>query len=277
MDDLISDMDLSKQEDEDSEEMLKPKMTFNPYLQRLYQCMQHRVLNPDDPLPELSPLVAEYLKPPQEVTTKCEATVTKMKQLFKLEDISKKKEKQTGQNMFKDGSGDGGPDAKKQKVDDNLSGGIASLTKTKVTEVGTVNPIEDFRAIIADSTDQFRPACDKMQQRILQIVNDSFGAQFYGKAMDCLKIMREECIRNSDGKLFNDFLQDVKTSMKSSRKDFWQRIVSDGLTLIIKAECESGGVTKDEAEAFIAPEQVQSVAAQDEAEEEDPEALMDMF
>ena len=41
MDNLISEMDLSKAEEEDGDEALKPKMTFNPYLQRLYQVSKH--------------------------------------------------------------------------------------------------------------------------------------------------------------------------------------------------------------------------------------------
>jgi len=143
--------------------------------------------------------------------------------------------------------------------------------------VGTVNPIDDFKTIISDGKEKFKPACDEMKERILQIVMDSFGSQFYGKALDCLKALKEECINHSDGKLFNDFLQDVKLEWKTSRKDFWQRVVSDGLTLITDSQCASGGVSKEAAESFIAPEQAQSIAAQDEPEEEDPEALMDMF
>ena len=34
-----------------------------------------------------------------------------------------------------------------------------------------------------------------MQKQIIQIVMDSFGAQLYGKAMDCLKVLREQCIQ----------------------------------------------------------------------------------
>ena len=46
MDELIDDMDLTKgmkKEDEqydDEEEAFKPKLTFNPYIQRLYQVGQ---------------------------------------------------------------------------------------------------------------------------------------------------------------------------------------------------------------------------------------------
>ena len=66
-----------------------------------HQCLQHRAMQPDDPLPDLSPLIANYLKPPQEVQTKCSQTVEKMKQEFKLVKHEKKDE-QAGGSVFKD-------------------------------------------------------------------------------------------------------------------------------------------------------------------------------
>lgn len=68
----------------------------------LMQCLQHRAENTDEGLPELSPIIASYLKPPQEIITKCEENVEKIKKLFKLEMVTKKKEEQTGETMFKD-------------------------------------------------------------------------------------------------------------------------------------------------------------------------------
>ena len=34
-----------------------------------------------------------------------------------------------------------------------------------------------------------------MQKRVIQIVTDSFGSQFYSKAMECLKVLREESVK----------------------------------------------------------------------------------
>ena len=48
------------------------------------------------------------------------------------------------------GAGDAdGPPAKKAKTeDDDLDGGLPDLVKGKVTEVGTVTPVDDFKALI---------------------------------------------------------------------------------------------------------------------------------
>lgn len=66
----------------------------------LFQCLQHRALEPHEPLPELSPMIANSLYPPQEVSARCEAQCEKLKNLFKLEKV-KKEDRKTGENMFK--------------------------------------------------------------------------------------------------------------------------------------------------------------------------------
>ena len=41
-------------------EALKPKHTFNPVLQRFYQCVQQRAMSPDAPVTTLDPTIAKY-------------------------------------------------------------------------------------------------------------------------------------------------------------------------------------------------------------------------
>ncbi|KAK7458656.1 hypothetical protein BaRGS_00039108, partial [Batillaria attramentaria] len=137
VDKLITSMDLSTAlEDEDGEktEAVKPKLTFNPYFQRVYQCLQHRALNPDDPLPELAPMIARCLQRPQVIEATCQADLEQVKKVFKLETVAKKKEQQTGDAMFKENGDGDAPEAKRSKLDDDLAGGIAGMTKAKVTE-----------------------------------------------------------------------------------------------------------------------------------------------
>ena len=70
------------------------------FMYTIFQCLQHRALNPDEALPDLSPIIAECLKPPQEVMSQCSEKIEKLKEKFKLE-IVKKKEDKTGDTMFK--------------------------------------------------------------------------------------------------------------------------------------------------------------------------------
>ena len=65
------------------------------------QCLQHRALHPDDPLPELSPLVTSYLTPPTTLLTAAQPVMERVKKCFKLEVTEKNKDGQTGETMFK--------------------------------------------------------------------------------------------------------------------------------------------------------------------------------
>lgn len=63
MDAFVKKMDLStalRDEDDEPVEALQPKNTFNPVVQHLNQCMAHRALNPDEPLPTLDPVIDRY-------------------------------------------------------------------------------------------------------------------------------------------------------------------------------------------------------------------------
>lgn len=60
---LVGRMNLCEVPDEDGEtfEALKPKLTFNPYNQYLFQSLFYRVVNQKDDIPPLNPQIQEYL------------------------------------------------------------------------------------------------------------------------------------------------------------------------------------------------------------------------
>lgn len=281
VDNLITSMDLTTAAvDEDGEkcEAFKPKLTFNPYFQRVYQCLQHRALRPDHPIPELSPLIASSLQRPQEVEAACQAAAEKLGKAFKLERVAKRKEEVTGEAMFKDSGAEQAPEAKRPKVDDDLAGGIEGMTKAKVTQVGTVTPIEDFLDLISrKDEDLFEKACGQMEERVTQLVMDSFGPQFYGKAMDCLKVLREQAIKKSEPGGFNDFIQDFKdTLIEKGKRDFWDRIVQKKQGLISMDECPDSEFSKEEADSFVAGQPKKEEAAPAQEEETADDLLADL-
>jgi ATP-dependent DNA helicase 2 subunit 2 len=68
----------------------------------LSQCLQHRAAHPEDPLPELAPLIARYLERPKALEAACEASAEKICKAFKLERVERQKEEKTGEAMFKE-------------------------------------------------------------------------------------------------------------------------------------------------------------------------------
>ncbi|XP_070533798.1 X-ray repair cross-complementing protein 5-like [Ptychodera flava] len=282
VDDLITSMDLFKSnedEDDEKEEAFKPKLTFNPYLQRAYQCLQHRALNPNDPLPEIDRVVESYLEPPKEVLTSCEPQVEKLKKLFKLERVVKKKEDKTGENLWKDGDVNEGAPAKKPKLDEDGDFTMESMAKGKVTEVGTVDPVKDFKTIISQKhEDRFTEAAKQMQERIRSLVLDSFRDQFYDKAMECLKVLREESAKLGEPDMFNSFLKEFKETLTEKNKtNFWDKMYTESLTLIDSSESSETKVTKQEAKKFLEGEEKKPKDEPVVQEDDEPEDLLAMM
>jgi ATP-dependent DNA helicase 2 subunit 2 len=70
---------------------LNPKNVRNPYLQRLYHSLQHRALHPDDPLPPVDQNLLANLNMPAELVKRSDAAREKVKLLFPLKKMEKKK------------------------------------------------------------------------------------------------------------------------------------------------------------------------------------------
>lgn len=107
-----------RDEDGEEREALKPKLTFNPFLQRLYQvrtskfncqsvvftscrllqCLNHRQLHPDDPLPDLSS-IESCMKPLRAVEAKSEGTLEELKTLFPLKRVEETKVEEAAGGM----------------------------------------------------------------------------------------------------------------------------------------------------------------------------------
>lgn len=66
------------------------------------QCLQHKAFHPNEPLPPIEQHLLEMLEIPHVVKERCQAPLEKVKALFPLKEVSKKKEEKTAQDIFKD-------------------------------------------------------------------------------------------------------------------------------------------------------------------------------
>nr|XP_058950192.1 X-ray repair cross-complementing protein 5-like [Pocillopora verrucosa] len=258
VDNLITAMDLTDaQRDEDGQatEALKCSRTFNPARQRVFQCIQHRALNPDDPsLPDLDPVIASYLEPSTEFKARCAPECMKIKDMFRLEKIEKKKE-YTAEHIFKPivDKPNGEPSTSRTNAFDETDFSMASLARGPITKVGTVDPVGDFRTLITRrDEDRFDEAAKQMRECIVQLVLDAFGDQFYSKALQCVNVLREEAIKAGESLMFNTFLQELKEKIVNKLGHrFWLLIVKKEVTLISQTESPDSNVTDNQAKEFL--------------------------
>ncbi|XP_015762651.1 PREDICTED: X-ray repair cross-complementing protein 5-like [Acropora digitifera] len=259
VDSLITSMDLTNaQRDEDGQpiEALKCKTTFNPVRQRVFQCIQHRALNPDDhSLPDLDPVIASYLEPSAEFKARCTPQCTKVKDMFRLEKVEGKKKDIAAENIFGkiENSNKNGKVPRSSENRDETDFSMASLARGEVTQVGTVDPVRDFHVIISKKDeDRFDEAAKQMKERILQLVLDSFRDQFYPKALDCVKTLREEALKAGESMMFNTFIQETKERLINQRgHEFWLLMVKENVKMITEAEATDSTVTETQAKEFL--------------------------
>ncbi|KAF1657352.1 X-ray repair cross-complementing protein 5, partial [Aptenodytes patagonicus] len=253
VDSLIDSMNLIYEDDdgETFEDLFKPSKISNPHFQRLYQCLQHKAFHPNEPLPPVEQHILEMLEVPHVVKERCQAPLEKVKALFPLKEVGKKKEEKTAQDIFKDN--EDGPNPKKPKIDDEEgSFSIIKLAEGNVTSVGSVNPAEDFRILVRQKNADFKDVSQQLINRIDQFLENK-DSQYYMKGISCISVFREEAIKLSKVQCFNDFLQALKSKVEDKAlADFWEIMIQDRISLITKDEAEGSLVTSEEAEKFLA-------------------------
>ncbi|XP_077129353.1 X-ray repair cross-complementing protein 5 isoform X3 [Ranitomeya variabilis] len=250
VDSLIDSMSLVHEDDEGIEDLFKPSKIPNPQFQRLFQCLQHKALHPDDPLPDIEQRLLDLLQTPAEVKTQCQAALEKVKSCFPLQESSKKKEQVTAQHVFLDSNQE--PESKRMKTEDE-DFSVSQVADANVTSVGSVNPTNDFRVLVRQKNANFQDLSKQLVNRIYEFL-DIKQLQYYMKSMSCIKCFREEAVRMSHAPDFNDFLQSLKERTASSVfREFWEIVVQDGISLITSKESAGSAVTPDEAQQFLAP------------------------
>eukprot|EP00795_Rhopilema_esculentum_P011242 gene11242-21431_t len=260
IDALIDGMDVSNAyvtASGEKEEAFKPKNTLNPFIQRLCDCVQKRALNPtDETLPPLAEPIKKSIEPLPRQGASCRPTIDKIKELFPLAEISKKKNK----NVFQISEESTEPKLKRMKIaneNENGEPSFARLASSCITEVGTADPVKDYQLLLHNSNSStFREVSQQLAKRILQLVNDSFLDQYYQKALDCLKALRQESLQGGEIDIFNELLQKIKESMKGKRRnDFWELIITERIGLITQEECSKSHVIEKEAAQFFGSQQ----------------------
>ena len=68
-----------RDDDGDTCEAIKPKLTMNPLTQRVFQCISDRALNPDSILPDMEPGLATMIEPSPTLVALCSSALTTIK------------------------------------------------------------------------------------------------------------------------------------------------------------------------------------------------------
>ena len=140
---------------------------------------------------------------------------------------------------------------KKQKLDSDISLDLAA----PVTEVGSTNPVDDFRSLLATSVTNnitFNSVAQQMEAVVIRLLSSAFGSDMNTKIVQCLAAYREEASTRSTPDMYNQFIKRVKECLGTKAR-LWLDIAEADLGLISNSEVAGGAGEKEAAEFLLPP------------------------
>ena len=104
----------------------------------------------------------------------------------------------------------------------------------------------------AESPAALRDAAESLGALVAKHITDSFGGNLYGRAIEELRVMRDEMIEVEEPGVYNSILRKlkeklVKEELGGDRKDFWYEVRKNRLGLVDNKASERSDVGEDEA------------------------------
>ncbi|KAF9652062.1 SPOC domain-like protein, partial [Thelephora ganbajun] len=112
--------------------------------------------------------------------------------------------------------------------------------------IGFSHPLDDWRKNIAEG-DVVSKAVEDMGYVIREIINRPFAERRHGEMIECMREMRETCLREDEIDEWNGFMMDLREECLETdgggNNAFWKEVCADGrtLSLISKTEAANAG------------------------------------
>merc|ERR1719234_583677 len=254
MDDLIDVMMLTQGEGEDRVEVLRTEDTLNPSNQYLYQVLTDRSMRPGCIIPPPADHISAMLQSPAGIMTAMEPVAARMREVFATEEIVKAKTKRTAEALLGNGAGGGEdqPEAKKPREDLEMGASVA--------EVGSINPVEDFRTLVGRG-EALEGVALQLERVVMRLLATAFGGDMDSKVVGCLAAYREEAKRRSRPDMYNAFIRKVKESVGGKGR-LWMGVAEAGLGLL------DGEAGVEDVHSFLLPPSEMGGQQEDEEEED---------
>lgn len=233
------------------EEALQPDITPNPILERFYRHLELKTKLPDAAVPPLDDTLKRITEPDTETLSRCESVLDEFHKLFELKENPKMK-KSAKRLRHKPSESDEERGVKRNAIAGETVNNLSIVLK--VEEIGELNPVEDFEAIMRrrDSPEWVNKAINGMKAKIVQLVENSSEIETHQKAMECLNALRKGCVAEQEPGQFNDFVREVyKLCQEKDRKRLCDLMTSSGISLITKSEANDSDVKDGEAKSFM--------------------------
>ncbi|KKY28243.1 putative ku family dna [Diplodia seriata] len=247
MSDYIDNMDLSsagQDEDGNPVEYAPIEDTFSPVLHRVLQAIRWRAVHPTDELPPPAEVLTKYMNAPEELLKQAQPFLDAM---IKAGDVKRVPPKQKGRKRTRE-------------FEKPLSGLNVEdlLGREKRVKLSVENAIPEFKQALntTDSVEEIKSIANQLSTIIQDYIRHSMGDNGYQRAIEAIRVMKEEMLELEEPGVFNDFMRVLKKKifaeeLGGDRKEMWYKIRVTRLGLIDKRATDLSDVTEEEAKKFL--------------------------
>ncbi|EHK96413.1 putative ATP-dependent DNA helicase II subunit 2 [Glarea lozoyensis 74030] len=250
MEDYVDAMDLStfgKGEDGEPIEYMTMEETYSPTVHRINAAIRNRAIYPDEPIKPPPEVVMKWANPPADLITNA---ASQLKRLQKVADVKKVEAKKKGKRF------------NREQITPLSGLDIDALLDTNTTQaISSENSIPEFRQALGRTTSEAEilSTTKQMGAIIRKLVKESVGEASYARALENLRVMREEMVDLDMPEIYNDFVKALKKALLGGELDsnnggegkvFWVDVKRGKLGLIDQSTTDGSNVTAEEASEF---------------------------
>lgn len=250
MSDYVDAMDLSGLDRDDEGEptdYAKIEDIYSPLLHRVNHVIRWRATHPDPtlPLPEPQKILTKFSTPPPALL---EQTEQQLEALKNAADVKKVPPKTKGHGKRSR--------AEREKPLSGLDID-ALLGNPKRVKIEASNLVPSFKQALAatDDLEDIQEAANEMAAQIRTLITNSVGDTAYGRALEAIRVMRDELTELEEPDMWNQFARELKSELLSGRlggdrREMWWRVRNSKYGLIDQKKSFASSVSEDEAVNF---------------------------
>ncbi|KAK3078793.1 hypothetical protein LTS18_006604, partial [Coniosporium uncinatum] len=219
--------------------------TYSPALHRINQAIRWRAVHPTEEVPPPYEILTKYMNPPEDLIKNAQPHLDK---LIAAADVKKVPPKQKGRKRTR------------QDMEKPLSGLDidALLGGEKRVRISADNAVPEFKQMLAnaDAIPVIADAMKQMSTIVRDHIRHSVGDSGYGRAVEGIRVMREEMVELEEPGQYNEFLRDLKEKLLGGelggdRGEMWWQIRANRLGLIDKRLSHVSDVAEEDAKKFL--------------------------
>ncbi|KAF2156753.1 putative ATP-dependent DNA helicase II subunit 2 [Myriangium duriaei CBS 260.36] len=237
----------------EGEEYASIEETFSPMLHRVNQVIRHRAVHGEGPIPPIPSSLTRFSHPPESLTSAAQSQISTLISAADIKRVPPKTLSRRGRSQKEAPKPLSGLDVGALLASSPHSKDLPSRPKG----IDPRNAVPEFKQRLETAEDipAVHAAVAQMGQVVRETVTGSTGDAQYAKAVEYIRVMREQMVELEEAKPWNEFITEFKAALfkgelGGDRGELWFDLRTEKLGLITDKECQEGAGEED-AKVFL--------------------------